>query len=362
MKTIVLWSGALVVVVAMLGSSTTSSLSPQVSTQQASVPNLATEVCNKLQACYPYAVTITYGSVTTCVSRARNQLRCLVDRDRKHGHRRRRRGMRPGLRRHELQRPAGQPGAGGVPDSWEPSARHPMRQRPAVRGEQRILQGIDRDVRRVLDAPGRRGRVHRERRLPARKSRMQRVPGTTGSCVTPGAQGSACSATLPCQGPLVCVNGSCGTAPGAGESVHRHPGRLRPDHRGYYCSAAALCTQVHTATAGESCGISTSGITVCAPGTCQTAPGTTTGTCEAPAADGAACNADTGPGMPRASHLRQRLVHVREPGGLQLGYAAAAAGRVGPATGSSIVKLVSTLGVLSTRTVPPWAPTILRTR
>ena len=290
MKPIVLWSGAFVVVAC--SGSTTSSTSPQVSTAQACT-DLATEVCNKLEACYPYAVTLTYGSVTTCIARA--GINCAAS----------------------LTATGSTATAADVETCVQGYAATSCNellgnQEPAACQLHGTLPpgtpcGSD------LQCAGSNGYCKASTATcgvcstrmagggacteneDCQPGLVCSASGTTGSCVTPGAQGAACSATLPCQGPLVCVNGSCGTAPAAGEACSATPDDC-DGSQGYYCSAAAICTQVQTAMAGQPCGVSTSGITVCAPGTCQTAPGTTTGTCEAPAADGAACNTDTGPG------------------------------------------------------------------
>ncbi|MDP9001178.1 MAG: hypothetical protein M3O46_13840, partial [Myxococcota bacterium] len=59
----------------------------------------------------------------------------------------------------------------------------------------------------------------------------------------------------------------------------------------------SLCKTWKTASAGGTCGLSflDASFTVCTAGAnCKTATGSTTGTCEAPAADGAMCD---GPGM-----------------------------------------------------------------
>jgi hypothetical protein len=112
----------------------------------------------------------------------------------------------------------------------------------------------------------------------------------TGSCAEPGGQGAVCDSTHPCLATLGCTSaGTCGAVLGAGAPCATQACDLL---HGFYCNASKICGQIQTAAPGNTCGNST----VCAAsGRCVLATGSATGTCEATAADGQACDASRGP-------------------------------------------------------------------
>ena len=126
----------------------------------------------------------------------------------------------------------------------------------------------------------------------------------TQQCEVPVASGAACSSSIPCAQGLACVGGTTGTCMAEGETVGAACDVRRltaPD-----CDAAAglacdrssnTCVMQPLAPAGATCGEITTVFTACMSGaTCVRAAGSTTGTCIAPAADGAACDSVSGPG------------------------------------------------------------------
>jgi hypothetical protein len=119
----------------------------------------------------------------------------------------------------------------------------------------------------------------------------------TGSCVVPGGQGATCDATHPCLQTLGCsAAGTCGPALGAGAPCSVQNCDFL---HGLYCNTLTrVCARIQESGAGNPCGITlTATYAVCtASGRCALATGSTTsGTCEATAADGAMCDAANGP-------------------------------------------------------------------
>ncbi len=115
-----------------------------------------------------------------------------------------------------------------------------------------------------------------------------------GSCVAFGGIGSACGAKQPCRRDLICRNATCGKPLEAGQPCDP----LRQECNmvaGLYCGKSKLCGQASTAKAGEACGLfASNGVAVCTGGaTCTNM--LASGLCQAPAPDGAACDAQKGP-------------------------------------------------------------------
>ena len=140
------------------------------------------------------------------------------------------------------------------------------------------------------------------------------TPGTMGAaatCIQEGAVGAMCSRAAPCNFGLSCVGatmtqmGTCmseGVTAGATCDVRNTtaPGCNRTF--GFWCNATSkTCTQITYVGANAACGEGTDGnLTDCSGGaTCVGATfgaNPTMGTCQAPAADGAACDTMNGPG------------------------------------------------------------------
>lgn len=127
----------------------------------------------------------------------------------------------------------------------------------------------------------------------------------SGVCVAPVASGGACDAsTHPCLPTLVCNSGTCATPSAAGASCD--PSALQDtcdELHGVICdSTTSKCITATFAQAGGTCGLVSGTLTLCAAGpgdatsVCKGLSATSsTGICQAPAADGAGCNATTGP-------------------------------------------------------------------
>lgn len=118
-------------------------------------------------------------------------------------------------------------------------------------------------------------------------------------CVKPGETGAACDDSKPCALGLACFNGKC-VAAGKPGSKCDPEGKVEPAcdfAQGAFCNPATkVCQSVVAAKAGESCGIVGTDFKLCsAGGKCVTPAGAMSGTCVAPAVDGAACNTKDGP-------------------------------------------------------------------
>ncbi len=124
-------------------------------------------------------------------------------------------------------------------------------------------------------------------------------------CVAPVSASGACDDSSVCAPGLTCI-GNTGTALGAcvalatlGTSCDLAHGGSRCDARsGLYCNTQAgkVCAPVATASASEACGTLDGGVIEClADAFCQKPASSTTGTCVAPAADGAPCDTVNGP-------------------------------------------------------------------
>lgn len=119
---------------------------------------------------------------------------------------------------------------------------------------------------------------------------------TANVCVKFGNVSDNCDADHPCKPTLVCKSGSCATPLGAGAAC---AGNLLANDcdfgRGLVCNQK-VCTQIQLAGGGQPCGLINGGVTLCSSnGFCRIPPATTSGTCVAAAADGAACDTATGP-------------------------------------------------------------------
>jgi hypothetical protein len=120
------------------------------------------------------------------------------------------------------------------------------------------------------------------------------------ACVARAAQGATCDDNHPCAYGLSCSNGACQMAPGAGQScTPTLAGGNCDQSQGLFCNPSSLtagvCALAGYAGAGMPCGAVNGGYTLCTAASKCSASGVMTGTCIAPAADGAACNATNGP-------------------------------------------------------------------
>jgi len=120
----------------------------------------------------------------------------------------------------------------------------------------------------------------------------------SGKCATPAKAGEACG-TTPCGSGLVCAAGKCTTPAKTGEACASDGTAPSCDAQaGLLCNPSTKkCQLVGFAAVGAACGYdtATTTYTACNNGAhCVLATGKSTGTCVAPAADGAACDASKG--------------------------------------------------------------------
>jgi len=131
-----------------------------------------------------------------------------------------------------------------------------------------------------------------------------------GSCVPLAVFGAECDESHPCQPLLYCSpSGMCVARLGVGGTCNPNVNEDACDLIvSLTCNLDSACVEATIAPIGAACGRSATGsVTVCeASGTCLTPGGSTQGTCQAAAAEGAACNPTTGPNcMPPAACLSQ---------------------------------------------------------
>ncbi|MBI5497388.1 MAG: hypothetical protein HY904_20405 [Deltaproteobacteria bacterium] len=117
------------------------------------------------------------------------------------------------------------------------------------------------------------------------------------TCVAPGAAGATCGNNSPCKDPLVCRGGTCGARVAAGAAC-------QPDIQDCDLTGADwlscdqqtnTCKVIALVGSGQTCGLVNNAYVMCAArGGCQASAGSTTGTCRAAAADGAACDENNG--------------------------------------------------------------------
>jgi hypothetical protein len=136
----------------------------------------------------------------------------------------------------------------------------------------------------------------------------------SSTCVTLAAAGASCSDAQPCQKTLVCKSGTCAIPDGAGAPCSTGTCDALA---GLFCSIAAphVCTKIALAGAGEACFAVNGGLTACGNGgLCSRGALATTGTCEAPAADGASCDDTNGPPcMPPAVCSAAKVCTIAAP-------------------------------------------------
>lgn len=134
-----------------------------------------------------------------------------------------------------------------------------------------------------------------------------------GKCVAPGAAGAACGESQPCTAPLVCSKGTCAKGGEAGAPCAED----QPCNafKGLVCDPTAnTCKELKTANAGEACGVVSGGFVLCASGGhCKTSSPGGAGTCQAAAADGAACGGD-GPGCQEPAECVNGVCTIPDPG------------------------------------------------
>ena len=117
-----------------------------------------------------------------------------------------------------------------------------------------------------------------------------------GSCAKFGASGDTCGATQPCRADLVCRSGKCAAPVGAGEACAQGDGC--DDNHGIVCDVGTKkCVSLTFGGPNAACGAVSGGLEACsAGGFCKgLAAPAYQGTCQAAAADGAACDATKGP-------------------------------------------------------------------
>jgi hypothetical protein len=114
-----------------------------------------------------------------------------------------------------------------------------------------------------------------------------------GTCVGPAQAGVTCGSTQPCMRSLSCIGGKCQAPLGVGAACTAATD-CDAAH-GVYCNTQTKkCAQTQVAPTGQPCGIVSGNLVACANGDSCANISNGTGTCHQPAADNAPC----GPGIP----------------------------------------------------------------
>jgi hypothetical protein len=110
--------------------------------------------------------------------------------------------------------------------------------------------------------------------------------GFNQQCVLLGVQGDACDDDQPCTPLYACIEGTCATGGGPGETCE--VGSSPCDFSQQLLCNGEVCAKFELAGAGEPCGLVGGSLVACAAGECVN------GTCAAPGEDGQACGGDDG--------------------------------------------------------------------
>jgi hypothetical protein len=118
-----------------------------------------------------------------------------------------------------------------------------------------------------------------------------------GTCVGPAQSGAACGSTQPCMRSLVCIGNKCQTPLGSGAAcTGTTPTTGVSDcdaAHGLYCNTQTKkCAQTQIAPTGQPCGIVSGNLVACANGDSCGNVSNGQGTCHQPAGDGAVCGPD----------------------------------------------------------------------
>jgi len=142
--------------------------------------------------------------------------------------------------------------------------------------------------------------------------------GANGNCVAPGDTGATCDANTPCKATLSCGGGKCTTPVATGATCD--PKQMTTAGcdaaQGNYCNAITnKCTKAIVATTNQQCGVARGELTLCAAdGFCRVPMNMTQGVCVAAAADGASCDAMTGPICMAGAHCVSGKCVADDPG------------------------------------------------
>jgi hypothetical protein len=282
---------AAVTVLACSGSTSSSNVSP---TQACS--DLATNICNKLNSCAPFYVTIAYGSVSECTARAAIDCPQTIS------------ASGSGATASNVEACAQAYTSASCADLESNTAPSACTiagtlTAGAMCGASQQCVGPNGYCKTSATAVcGTCATLSAAGAACTSNSDCQAglvcgtaAGATMGACVTAGAAGAMCDAGHPCGGTLVCYNTTCSAPVEAGGACDATAQNCDLTS-GLYCNPTSkVCAQATTAAAGGSCGYSASAntYTLCSSGaTCNGETATTQGTCGAVAADGAACGSN----------------------------------------------------------------------
>jgi hypothetical protein len=248
----------------------------------ANCAGFASDVCNKLNSCFPFLIEISYGDVAKCVER--NEMGCNEQID------------APGANTDGPKLAACGNALEGV-----------------------TCEALTTDTPEACDIPGSLADGQPCQFNSQCTSEHCRVANnaTCGTCAARSAAGGSCDVGDDCEDNLVCSNSVCATPVAAGGActtgsqcgptlVCKAGTCALPDGAGAACTEGSCdilhgffciqgtCKAVQAVAAGETCGFIDGSLVICAAqGTCTGLSVTNpTGTCSPAAADGATCSTD----------------------------------------------------------------------
>ena len=147
--------------------------------------------------------------------------------------------------------------------------------------------------------------------------------GTPAKCVAYVAMGGMCDATHPCLPTLGCKNGACAAPDAAGATCNQMGPQSCDNLHGVFCNGqTSKCQNLGYAKAGAACGLVSGTITACqgvstnVGAECKGLGAmSSTGTCQAPAADGSSCDATNGPFCTSPSTCVNGACKIDDPSG-----------------------------------------------
>jgi hypothetical protein len=136
-------------------------------------------------------------------------------------------------------------------------------------------------------------------------------------CVKPREAGESCGDTEPCARTLSCAGGTCAVPLSAGAACKATSLEQNDcdGTKGLYCDVPTkTCATIGIANPGQSCGLVDGKPVLCVgDATCKLAGAGFQGTCQAPAADGAACNEQDGPHCQEPASCVSGICTITDP-------------------------------------------------
>jgi hypothetical protein len=252
--------------------------------------DLAAAICNKLESCSSTFVQVTYGDVTTCITRTKLGCQTALD------------APSTSLTPDQLADCASALSAESCDDQFDPTPPEPCRPRAGGLADG-VACADDTQCRSTYcNKQGKTCGVCGKRAAAGEACTTDEdcewdLACGSSVCVTYASVGESCDPDHPCREPIACdSSGTCAKPGGAGASCEPTDQTTCDLYQGLFCGLDKTCKQLGINKDGEACGLVEGTFTVCArSGKCKGGGMAGKGTCLAAAADGAACDLAQGP-------------------------------------------------------------------